>query len=124
MRTLAYFLIDLDETKLENYSEMLKTINKLLLILLEISDTKHILEVLFIIMKQELRRNGNIKLLLLLPKCMGKVVKNPIFTSQYLRQPHNHDTLMYIITELASLISTFDIGEDTSIMRTIKNLLN
>lgn len=34
VRTLSFFLIDLDELKLENSGEMVKTINKLLLILL------------------------------------------------------------------------------------------
>jgi hypothetical protein len=61
---------------------MLKTINKLLLILLEVSEPKHILEVLFTLMKNELKVNGNAKLTLLLPKCIGKVIKNPIFKSQ------------------------------------------
>jgi hypothetical protein len=82
VRVLAFFLIDLDELKLENHAEMLKTINKLLLILLEISEPKLILEVLFVLMKQELKNNGNTKLTLLLPKCIGKVIKNPIFKTQ------------------------------------------
>lgn len=43
MRTFIFFLIDLDEIKPDNNSEMMKTINKILLILLEISEPKHIL---------------------------------------------------------------------------------
>ena len=43
MRTFIFFLIALDEIKPDNNSEMMKTINKILLILLEISEPKHIL---------------------------------------------------------------------------------
>lgn len=43
------------------------------------------LNVLFIMIKQQLRTNGNVKLSLLLPKCIGKVIRNPVFTSQYMR---------------------------------------
>ena len=51
IRTLSYYLVDLDEIRLENNGEMLKTINRLMLVLLETSEPKHILEVLFIMMR-------------------------------------------------------------------------
>ena len=37
IRTLSYYLVDLDEIRLENNGEMLKTINRLMLVLLETS---------------------------------------------------------------------------------------
>ncbi len=86
---------------------MLKTINKLLLILLEISEPKHILEVLFIMMKQQLKNGGNAKLSLLLPKCIGKVIKNPLFKSQYERREENAECLDYIAKELVEILCTY-----------------
>ena len=51
-------------------------------------------------MKQQLKTGGNIKLSLLLPKCIGKVIKNPIFKSQYERRSENSECLEYISKEL------------------------
>jgi hypothetical protein len=50
-------------------------------------------------MKQQLKTNTYIKLNLLLPKCIGKVIKNPIFRSQYERQRNGegNECIKYII---------------------------
>ena len=47
-------------------------------------------------MKQQLKVNGNLKLILLLPKCINKVIKNTTFRAQYKRTVENMDCLKYI----------------------------
>ena len=123
IQTLAYFLVDLDDMKLENNGEMLKTINKLMLILLESSDAKHIVEVLLLLMRDQFKSKDGSKLNLLLPKCISKVIKNPSFKLQAERTAEAYQLLAFVVKEMADIIATFEISLETSVMKTIKNLL-
>lgn len=86
---------------------MLKTINKLMLILLESSDAKHIVEVLFLLMRDQLKSQDGSKLNLLLPKCIAKVIKNPSFRSQAQRSPDAIEVISFIVREVIDIIGTF-----------------
>lgn len=103
--TLAFFLVDLDEIKLENNGEMLKTINKLLLIMLETSEPRHILEVLFIMMKKQFKLQDHHKLTLLLPKCVLKVIKNPSFKMQVDRNSISQECISFVVMETLEVVS-------------------
>lgn len=78
-RMLVYFLIDLDDNNIENKSEISKTVNKIILSLLEIAETRHMVEILFMLLRGEMERDSSVKLQHLLVKCMGKITQNPKF---------------------------------------------
>lgn len=76
-----FFLIDLDENVIDNKDEITKTVNKIILFILEKSESRHMLEVLMILLDSQLKLNANTnsKVQHLFYKCIGKVSKFPKF---------------------------------------------
>lgn len=58
---------------------MMKLVNKILLVILENAPTKHILEVLFVLLESQIKCTKSSKLINLLPKCIGRVSKGGCF---------------------------------------------
>lgn len=113
-RLLMYFLIDLDENAIDNKAEITKTVNKIILYLLEKSDKRHMLEVLFILLQYQLRHNCNTKIQHLIYKCIGKV-------SNYLKLKETWpENLLYIATETDALFHNYDLRQDHPLIRTIR----
>jgi hypothetical protein len=92
-RMLMYFLIDLDDNSIDNKDEITKTVNKIILFILEKSESRHMLEVLVILIDYQLKLNINInsKIQHLIYKCIGKVSKFPRFQERW------QDSLLYIV---------------------------
>jgi hypothetical protein len=79
---LLYLLVDLDEkppngTKCE---EIMKIVNKCILTLIETSESRHILEVLFLLARRHLELSISNKIVHLTIKCMIKAVKTSDFS--------------------------------------------
>jgi hypothetical protein len=76
-RMMMYFLIDLDENVIDNKEEITKSTNKIILTILEKSDSRHMLEVLVVLLDYQVKLNVNVnsKIQHLFYKCMGKVAK-------------------------------------------------
>ena len=74
-------------------------------------------------LREQLGVQDNSKLNLLLPKCMGKVIKNPSFRTQYERNSQVFEWLTYIIKEIKDIIICFEILPESPIIKTLKNLL-
>lgn len=110
---LIYFLIDLDENTIENKEEITKTVNRIILFVLERADSRHMLEVLVLLLRYQLDLNANIKIQHLIYKCIGKVTKFPKF---------GHENLQYIIAETNALFNAFDIKIDHPLVKTIRNI--
>lgn len=74
---MMYFLIDLDENVIENKEEITKNTNRIILSILEKSESRHMLEVLVVLLDYQIKLNVNVnsKIQHLLYKCMGKVAK-------------------------------------------------
>jgi hypothetical protein len=76
-------MVDVDESKSDQRSRLVKTINKILLLLFDYSDPHHILEVLFILLRARFQMKScnclSKKAYFLLPKCIARVIKsNPL----------------------------------------------
>jgi hypothetical protein len=80
---------------------------------LERADSRHMLEVLVLLLRYQLDLNANIKIQHLIYKCIGKVTKFSKF---------GHEHLQYIISETNSLFTTFDIKMDHPLVKTIRNI--
>jgi hypothetical protein len=115
-RMLMYFLIDLDENSIENKDEITKTVNKIILYILEKSESRHMLEVLVILLQYQLKlnSNSNSKIQHLIYKCIGKVVKFQKFEGKW------RENIPYIIGETNSIFNLYDIKVDHPLIRTIK----
>ena len=81
-RLLLYYLIDLDEKPPRGHScqEMTKNINKCVLNILETSDSRHIIEILFLLGKRHLELGISTKLIHIIFKCISKAFKYTQFS--------------------------------------------
>lgn len=65
------------------------------------------------------------KLNLLLPKCMGKVLKAHTFKLQVEhRNPEYLDILRYTVDQIINIFMEFNVCSENPIMKTMKGLLN
>jgi len=79
MRLLMFFLIDLSESRLDNKDELVKTVNKIILVLLEKMPADHLLEVMTMLLKYSIKNKLVKKLSQLLMKCIQKSITSPSF---------------------------------------------
>ena len=113
-RILVYFLIDLDDHNIENKGEITKGVNKLILILLENTETRYMVEVLFIILRNEIKIARNVKLQNLVVKCTSRIVTHPKF--------HKVHT-GFILSEVNKIIIEFNVTTEHPLTKSLKALL-
>lgn len=113
-----FFLIDLDENPIENKETIMKNINKIILQILEYSENRHMLEVLVLLLKSQLRLGATYsgKIQSLIYKCMGKVIKTPKFADKW------PEKLMFVLEETNFMINKYEIKIDSPLAKSIKTM--
>ena len=84
------------------------------MLVLEKSDSRHMLEVLIILLQYQLKQNVNTKIQHLIYKCIGKVVKFAKFEERW------REDLMYLVNETDALFHHYDLRPDHPLIRTIR----
>ena len=79
---LLYMLVDLSERSPNGNScqEMTKQVNRCILNILENSNSRHLLEILFMLAKRHIELNFSAKLVHIIIKCIAKTVRYTDFT--------------------------------------------
>ena len=67
-----FFLIDLSDSKMDNKDELMKVVNRTVLLLLDCIHAEHLIEVMMIMLEYTIKNNLNKKLGHLLTKCLAK----------------------------------------------------
>ena len=103
-RMLLYMLVDMDERPpSDGCQDLSKQVNKCILNILETSDSRHLLEILFLLGKQHLELNRSLKLQQIIFKCILKTIKYIDFT-------HNpKENSRYILEQLNSIFNQFNL---------------
>ena len=114
-RMLLYTLVDVDEKQGTN-CQVGKLINRCLLNILETSDPRHLLEILYLLGKQHLELNVSVKLVHIIIKCIAKLAKYTYFSLDL------KNNITYIYEQNSLIFDKFKISEDSPFIRTFKNL--
>lgn len=117
-RVLIYFLIDLDENSIDNKEQITRVVNRVILLLLEHNDSRHLLEILFLLLRTQMALNLSTKILHLLMKCIGKVCNNSSFK---LRE---EDNLAFVLAQTNALLAENSVPLDHTIVKSIRNVIN
>jgi tetratricopeptide (TPR) repeat protein len=117
-RMLLYMLVDLDETPLngQGAKEMSKQVNRCVLNILETSNARHVMEILFLLGKRHLQLNLNVKLVHIIIKCIDKTIKYTDFSN------HLAENIHYILRQNEDIFEEFGITPDSVYFRTFKGL--
>lgn len=116
MRLNIFFLLDLNESKLDNKEELSKLVNKILLILLDTMPADHMFEIMTMLLNYSVKNNLSKRLNQLLMKCILKTVKRENFNSKAQKN------IKFIFNFFITLIQDNKIENDEVIIKNLKSI--
>lgn len=114
VRINIFFLLDLNESRIDNKDELSKSVNKILLILLDTMAADHMLEIMSMLLNYSVKHNLSKRLNQLLMKCIMKTVKRDNFTSKAQKN------IKFIFNFFITLIQEHKIENDEVIIKNLK----